>query len=126
MPTFNPNEPATDSDLKSAPVRDNFNALKAEIDAAPTTQPVTDAINAAVTDRPTNETMTVAINAAVADKPTNDEMNGAISDAINGTPRNVDGIGTLDIGISDPPTQGEVQLILEKLNDLIRGLKRNI
>ncbi|OHE80650.1 MAG: hypothetical protein A2107_10270 [Verrucomicrobia bacterium GWF2_62_7] len=109
MPTFNPNEPATDSDLKSAPVRDNFNALKAEIDAAPTTQQVTD-----------------AINAAVADKPTNDEMNGAISDAINGTPRNVDGIGTLDIGISDPPTQGEVQLILEKLNDLIRGLKRNI
>lgn len=49
-----------------------------------------------------------------------------MNDAISGTPQNVDSIGTLDIGISDPPTQGEVQLILEKLNDLIRGLKRNI
>lgn len=58
--------------------------------------------------------------------PTTQQMNDAISGAINGTPRNVDSISTLDIGISDPPTQGEVQLILEKLNDLIRGLRRNI
>ena len=35
MPPFDPTQPATDSDLISAPVRDNFNALKELIDAVP-------------------------------------------------------------------------------------------
>ncbi|MCX6900691.1 MAG: hypothetical protein NT105_18580 [Verrucomicrobia bacterium] len=49
-----------------------------------------------------------------------------LSDAINGTPRNVDSIGTLDIVMSDPPTQGEVQLLLDNYNNLVRALRRNI
>ena len=32
--------------------------------------------------------------------------------------------GTLDIGISDPPTQSEVQSIMDKLNELINALRR--
>jgi len=75
---------------------------------------------------PAGEVTTQQLNDAVADRPTNGAMNGAISDAINGTPRNVDTIGTLDIVISDPPSQGEVQLLLDNYNNLVRALKRNI
>ena len=32
MPTFDPAQPATDSDMTSAPIRDNFNALKDQVD----------------------------------------------------------------------------------------------
>ncbi|MCX6899233.1 MAG: hypothetical protein NT105_11070 [Verrucomicrobia bacterium] len=66
------------------------------------------------------------LNDKVEEKPTTQQVNDAIGSAINGTPRNVDGIGTLDIVMSDPPTQGEVQLLLENYNALIRALRRNI
>ena len=38
MPVFDPAQPAADSELKSAPVRENFIALKALIDAIPPPQ----------------------------------------------------------------------------------------
>ena len=38
MPVFDPAQPAADSELKSAPVRENFIALKALIDAIPPAQ----------------------------------------------------------------------------------------
>ncbi len=43
---------------------------------------------------------------------------------IAGTALNVPGIDLLGITVSDPPTQAEVQSIVDKLNDLIGGLKR--
>ncbi|MCX6899711.1 MAG: hypothetical protein NT105_13560 [Verrucomicrobia bacterium] len=58
--------------------------------------------------------------------PAGDVSAQQLSDAINGTPRNVDGLGTLDISISDPPTQGEMQLVLDNYNNLVRALRRNI
>ena len=39
MPVFDPAQPATDSELKSAPVRENFIALKALIDDLPAGPP---------------------------------------------------------------------------------------
>jgi len=37
---------------------------------------------------------------------------------------NVDGINILDLGITNPPTQEDVQSIVDKLNELINGLHR--
>jgi hypothetical protein len=45
-----------------------------------------------------------------------------LASAIAGTPSNP--IATLDLAISDPPTQGELQQVLAKVNELIVGLRR--
>ncbi|HEV7402765.1 MAG TPA: hypothetical protein VGO11_07570 [Chthoniobacteraceae bacterium] len=47
-----------------------------------------------------------------------------LSSAIAGTPSNTNPIATLDLAISDPPTQGEMTQVLAKVNELIVGLRR--
>lgn len=47
-----------------------------------------------------------------------------LDSAIAGTASNTIAIATLDIRISDPPTQSEVQQVLAKLNELIVALRR--
>jgi hypothetical protein len=47
-----------------------------------------------------------------------------LATAIARTPSNTNPIATLDIPISDPPTQGELTQVLAKLNELIVGLRR--
>jgi len=47
-----------------------------------------------------------------------------LTDAIAGTANNPASIATLDITVSDPPTQGEVQAVVDKMNELINALKR--
>jgi hypothetical protein len=50
---------------------------------------------------------------------------GDIAGAIAGTSNNSNGVADLaGFGLSDPPTQGEVQTILDKLNELIAALRR--
>lgn len=44
--------------------------------------------------------------------------------AIAGTSSNTNGVGTLRMVVSDPPTQGKVQAIADKLDELINGLRR--
>jgi len=47
-----------------------------------------------------------------------------LSYAIDGTAINPGSVGTLDMTISDPPSQSEVQAVVDKLNELINALKR--
>ena len=65
----------------------------------------------------------------------NDGSNGAdgmpgevsqqqLDDAIANTSANSDGVSTLDIFINDPPTQAEVQDVVNKINELIVALRR--
>ena len=44
--------------------------------------------------------------------------------AIGGTSSNSNGVGNLGLAISDPPQQGEVQAIADKLDELINALRR--
>ena len=48
----------------------------------------------------------------------------ATSNAIAGTSNNSNGVGNLSMGVSDPPTQGEVQAIADKLDELINARRR--
>ena len=64
--------------------------------------------------------MRAQLNALNTDKASH----GDVAAAIGGTANNVNGVGTLDITISDPPQQGEVQAMLDKLNELINGAHR--
>lgn len=49
-----------------------------------------------------------------------------LADAIAGTAANTNPIATLDIPISDPPTQSEVTQVLAKMNELIVVLRRPV
>ena len=47
-----------------------------------------------------------------------------MTDAINSTANNPSSVATLDMTVSDPPMQGELQAVVDKLNELINALKR--
>ena len=47
-----------------------------------------------------------------------------LASAIAGTSSNTNSVGTLGIVVSDPPTQGEVQAVVSKLDELILALRR--
>lgn len=50
--------------------------------------------------------------------------NASLEGSINGTSSNSNGVATLGMSISDPPSQGEVQAIADKLDELINALRR--
>jgi len=60
------------------------------------------------------------LKALVDDRPTFSQMNNAITNACAG---NVRGVDDLSLTISNPPTQAQVQAIVEKLNELMAVLK---
>jgi len=47
-----------------------------------------------------------------------------LSDAIAGTASNVNAVELMNLTVSDPPTQSEMQTIASKLDELINALKR--
>ena len=47
-----------------------------------------------------------------------------LNSAINSTSRNSNAVNTFGLPVSDPPTQGEVQAIISKLDELILALRR--
>ncbi|MCX6900392.1 MAG: hypothetical protein NT105_17065 [Verrucomicrobia bacterium] len=136
--SFHPDLPVNGTKTDANLLRENFNALNDKIDAVPAGPPGPAGEKGEKGDQgepgpagPAGADSTVPGPAgepgpAGSQGPAGEVSLTQLSDAINGTPRNVDGLGTLDIVISDPPTQGEVQLLLDNYNALIRGLKRNI
>ncbi len=56
--------------------------------------------------------------------PSGEVTNAQLSSAISGTSNNTNGIGTLGFAVSDPPTQGEVQSLVSKMDELINALRR--
>jgi hypothetical protein len=58
----------------------------------------------------------------------NDNIDAAVESLLQNintnTAANVNAVEELGLSISDPPTQGEVQEVLSKLNELIAALKR--
>jgi hypothetical protein len=108
---FNPALPANNSPISSVELRSQFTGLKTLIDAVPagvTQQQLDNAIG--------NLLFTF-----------NDSINNLMAE-INSLPtlcaNNVDGIEPLEITIGNPPTQAQVQAVLDKLNELINGLHR--
>ena len=52
------------------------------------------------------------------------QLNNAVLDMLSQSSANSNGVNTLAIGISDPPTQSEVQQIANKVDELIQALRR--
>ena len=56
--------------------------------------------------------------------PPGEVTNADLSNAISGTSSNSNGVAMLGMAISDPPTQGAVQAVADKLDELINALRR--
>ena len=66
------------------------------------------------------------LKSLVDDCPTTNEMQAYVNDYVtNNAASNVSGVDGLPPGftVSDPPTQAEVQTVVDKLNELIAALK---
>jgi hypothetical protein len=61
-----------------------------------------------------------ALNADIQPRPSQAQL----SAEIGATSANSNAAGTLGMAMSDPPTQGEVQAIAGKLDELINALRR--
>ncbi len=56
--------------------------------------------------------------------PPGEVTNADLGSAISGTSSNSNGVSVLNMTVSDPPTQGEMQAIASKLDELIAALRR--
>jgi hypothetical protein len=56
--------------------------------------------------------------------PPGEVTSAALNAAIAGTSANSNGVALLGLAVSDPPTQSEVQQIVNKLDELINALRR--
>jgi hypothetical protein len=148
---FDPTYPPTNAPLQSAPMRGQLNSLKDLIDAIQTILAAqVDATNTLPPGEPANVTVSVTGDTLhfTFDIPQGEAgpagsegqqgiqgqegpqgMPGEVSlqqltDAIATTSSNSNGVSTLDMTVNDPPTQGEVQLIANKLDELINALRR--
>ena len=59
-----------------------------------------------------------------AQGPPGEITQSQLDSAISGTSANTNGVSTLGLSISDPPTQGELQSVANKLDELINALRR--
>jgi hypothetical protein len=161
---FDPTYPPANAEIDSAPLRSQFNSLKALIDAITTlTNAQIDATNTLPPGNPANVTLTTTGNTLhfTFDIPTGDQgpqgPQGAegpqgpdgpqgpsggppgpegpqgppgevtlqqLTDEIATTALNPTNITPLNLPISDPPTQSEVETILSHLNNLLSNLTR--
>jgi hypothetical protein len=164
---FDPTYPPANAEIQSAPLRSQFNSLKALIDAITTlTNAQIDATNTLPPGDPANVTLTINGNTLhfTFDIPTGDQgpegpqgaegpqgpegPQGAdgtpggppgpegpqgppgevtlqqLTDEIATTAQNPTAISPLNLPISDPPTQSEVEAIVTQLNDLLTALQR--
>jgi hypothetical protein len=90
---YDPNLPAHGAPIVSQELRDQFNGLN---------------------DNITN------VAGQVGNLPTVDEMLDTITAQ---SARNVDSLGTLTLTISNPPTQAQLQAVVNAHNSLVLGLK---
>lgn len=136
--TLNPGDNATvQANFDGSAVRLNFGIPRGGDGASAT--PVTTFLVDAVNTLPPGDAATVQASfdgsavhfvfnlprgAEGAQGAAGEVTNAQLASAISGTSANSNAVGTLNLTVSDPPTQGEVQAIANKLDELILALRR--
>ena len=142
---FDPSKPETGSPLASQQMRDQLNGLKALIDAIPAgpagpAGPVGPAFSSIQIGSVTTGTPGSPAGAQVSVTGNNVELSftipagdtgaaGEVSNAtlageISGTARNPNTVAPIPFTVSNPPTQAELQAVVDKVNELIASLTR--
>lgn len=133
--SFDPNLPADDTEVEAPELRAQFNALKALIDAVPAGAPGPEGPQGPPGPQgdpgpqgpegtglpgPQGET---GPPGPQGPPPDSDTVMTAVGTALAGTALNPT-LTPLSLTISDPPTQAEVQSVLDLVNTLIGQLRR--
>jgi len=133
---YDPSIPATNAEATSAMFRGQFQGLADMIAANPG---ITNVVIDSVTTLPAGEPATVnasltgtvlhlafGIPAGIdgVEGPPGEVTTQQLDDAINGTSANTNAVSVLGFAVSDPPGQSEVQMILDKLDELIMNGRR--
>jgi hypothetical protein len=140
---YDPNIPADHADLTGVMFRGQFQGLKELIDSV---SGVTSAVVDSVTTLPPGSQAVVAVSVAgtelhlsfslpqgtvgatgdqgPAGEVSQSDLGNAITGVLSQTSSNTNGVSTLGLAVSDPPSQGEMQLIANKLDELISALRR--
>ena len=142
---FDPTKPANGSPNSSAEMRAQLTALKADIDAIPAGPagppgPVGPAlasiqIGSVTTGTPgspagaqvsvTGNNVELSFTIPAGDTGATGEVsNATLASEITGTARNPNTVAPLAIAMSTPPTQADLQAVVDKLNELIASLQR--
>ena len=143
---FDPNIPADGAFATGAALRNQFNALKALIDAVPagppgpagpdgpvfaniqigsvtTVDPFAPA-SVSVSVAGNNVELSFAIPKGETGGVTMTEVSNAIGNEIAGTARNPNTVSDLTLTPSDPPTQADLLAVIAKVNELLAALRR--
>ena len=142
---FDPTKPAAGSPNSSAEMRDQLNGLKALIDAIPagpagpagpqgpafssiqigsvTTGTPGSPAGAAVNVFGNNVELSFTIPAGETGAP-GEVSNATLAGEISGTARNPNSVAPIPFTVSNPPTQAELQAVVDKVNELIASLQR--
>jgi hypothetical protein len=123
---FNPALPTFGSPITSAELRDQFNGLKDLIDTIPVGPPGPEGPEGPPGPQGAdgNQGADGPEGPEGPQGPPGDVSQQQLDDAIAGTANNVDGIEPASVTVSDPPSQAEVQAIVDKLDELINALHR--
>ncbi|MEK0451819.1 MAG: hypothetical protein RL088_4087 [Verrucomicrobiota bacterium] len=144
---FDPTKPQNGTDLDAVEIRDQLNALKALIDAVPagpagpagpqgpvfasvqigsvTTGAPGSAASASVNTFGNNVEISFTIpEGQPGSGVTMTDVDNAIAAEITGTARNPNTVSPLNMTVSDPPTQSEIQQLAAKIDELIAALLR--
>ena len=119
--SFDPAQPATGSPLDSAVIRAQFTGLQDEILAIPQGEPGTPG----GPPGPQGDPGPVGPQGETGPPGPPSEVTAAqLAAALATTARNPDSVTPLALAISDPPTQAEVQAIVDWLGPLLTALQR--
>jgi hypothetical protein len=143
---FDPNVPAFKAELTSVMFRNQFNGLKALIDAIPAGPqgpqgiqgepgpqgPAGDPGGPPGPEGPMGPPGPQGEPGTPGGPPGPEGPQGPpgevtyaeLSNSIAGTSANSNGVATLEMSVSDPPTQQEILSLLAKVNELITALRR--
>ena len=124
---FDPALPRTGTRATSAEMRSQLTSLKALIDAIPVGPPGPQ--GAVGPSGPAGQQGTAGVPGPQGEQgPQGDvsasDMENAINNALGGTSNNSNSVAQVEMTVSDPPTQSEMQTIANKLDELIAALRR--
>jgi hypothetical protein len=130
---YDPNYPPTNAPLDSAPMRAQFTGIVDLIAAVPTiTGAQVDAVNTLPPGTPA--TVIVSITGSVLhltfgipageSGPPGQVTEGQLTAAINTTPHNPSSVQPLNVNFTDPVSAGDLNMVKDKVNELITTLIR--
>ena len=123
---FDPSYPPDDAEIESAPLRDQFQSLHDEITSIPV-GPEGPA-GPEGPQGPQGNTGPEGPQGQPGDPgpegPPGEVSQQTLDDAISGTAGNPQNVADLALIVSDPPTQAEMQAVVDKVNELLGALRR--